>query len=426
MKRPSLPCRLAALSLLFILVSTAVRSQEAFPEYGMLTQADKSMKQCAFDPDADAVVLFHSAKANYNEEWNLVTDHHIRIKVLKASGAKQGDVSIYFYSQNNFETIGNLQGQVFNPDASGTWTSSELNRKNVYTKKINGYFSELTFALPQVKEGSILEYRYTSIQKHYGGLDNWEFQKELPVVRSGFMLYIIPNAEFAYSVYKAPNLNIEILPFNQEGKVYYEMRNVPGLRDEPFMANRKDNLQQVKFQFAGMNMVYGDAYHVSKSKKNHATTWPELNKMLLLEDDFGSQLKKELAGAKELKAAWALLPGEVERMKAVFFEVRNRMEWNGVNSIFASTGVKKAWEKRAGTSGDINICLVNLLLEAGLESTPVLASERRHGRVDTTYPYMQQFNKVIARVVAGGHTYHLDATDDQTPPHLIPFELLNT
>jgi hypothetical protein len=42
--------------------------------------------------------------------------------------------------------------------------------------------------MPAVKAGSIIEYHYVSTMKHYGYLDKWEFQSDLPTVKSNYFL----------------------------------------------------------------------------------------------------------------------------------------------------------------------------------------------------------------------------------------------
>src|SRR4029078_12938433 len=102
------------------------------------------------------------------------------------------------------------------------------------------------------------------------------------------------------------------------------------------------------------------------------------------------------------------------------------MRWNNLYSKYAIDGVKGAWKKKTGTSGDINLLLVNLLKEVQLDAYPMLVSERFHGKVKTDYPFMDQFNSVFACVEIGKRKYYLDATDKLTPPHLAPSGILNT
>lgn len=82
--------------------------------------------------------------------------------------------------------------------------------------------------------------------------------------------------------------------------------------------------------------------------------------------------------------------------------------------------------KKSGTSGEINLILVNLLKEAGLEAYPMLVSERFHGKVNVAYPFIEQFNSVFACVIINNKKHYLDATDKAIAPHLTPSSILNT
>jgi hypothetical protein len=56
----------------------------------------------------------------------------------------------------------------------------------------------------------------------------------------------------------------------------------------------------------------------------------------------------------------------------------------------------------------------------------MLVSERDHGRVDTTYPFLDRFSKVVAFFVGSNRQYILDVTEKYVPPNLVPYQLLNT
>src|SRR5664279_3153883 len=78
---------------------------QEFPGYGIVSSDEISLKQCAFDKDANAVVLLHEAYSDYDEEHHLVTTHHIRIKILNEKGIPAANISIPFYSKDDFEQI---------------------------------------------------------------------------------------------------------------------------------------------------------------------------------------------------------------------------------------------------------------------------------------------------------------------------------
>jgi hypothetical protein len=387
-----------------------------FPGFGIPKSTEFKMKECDFDKEADAVILVHEAKSDYDDQHYLITHHRIRIRILKENGIRHADIAIPYYSNEGFERITNINGVVFNQNEKGQIDIRSLEKKSIYKKKLNDYYDEMVFAFPMVKVGSIIEYSYTSTMEHYGGLKNWEFQQDIPVVLSKYSLAILPNTEFAYKVQKKDDLAVKIVAEKGSGKISFEMKDIPSLKDEPYMDSRKDNLQMVRFQLAGIDGRY---------RKKYMTNWDEVTKELSSNSSFGNQIGKSLSGTDDFISSVKLNSSAIEKMNLVFDYVRSNMAWNGFTSKY-SENIKQAWNKKSGTNGDINLILITLLKEAGIEASPMLVSERGHGKVQTDYPFVDQFNTVYAYVVVEGKKYYLDATDRLTPSHTIPFSILNT
>ncbi|HET9277274.1 MAG TPA: DUF3857 domain-containing protein, partial [Flavitalea sp.] len=391
-------------------------SQE-FSNYGKVTTEELNMKQCSFDKDADAVVLLDEAVSNYSEDYNLITNRHIRIKILKEKGLDNADITIPYYRKDDIEILHNIEAMVINVQKDGSMQTKELEKKFIYRKNISDSHGTVTFALPDVRVGSIIEYTYVSTLTHYGYLRDWYFQDNLPVVQSKYKLYIIPGYEFTYQVYKSDYLNVAVQPDAQNGRISFEMNNVPALEKEPYMDSRQDYIQRVTFQLSGKHEGYW---------KKYMTTWGELTKEWLNRNDFGAQLNKDIPGTSDFIAKVKISPSSFDKMKQIFDFVRNNTTWDGYHSIVSSDGVKSVWNKKKGNSGELNLLLINLLKAAGLEAYPMLISERSNGKVDTRYPFVDQFNSVYAAVFIDGKKYYLNAADALTPPHIIPQTILNT
>ena len=406
--------------LLLVLYLTSYnnsRAQDSFIEFGRATMEEVNMKECSFDRTADAVVLLDQAVAYFDEQHQLITDRRIRLKILKEKGVERGSIRIPFYSGDNFEFIRDIEAMVITPAEDGSYQTLPLERKNIFTRQVNNLYSMVSFALPNVKVGSILDYKYRSIMKSYGGLKRWEFQTDIPVVASSYELAPIPNSEFAYTVYKSEDFPIQVIPNKEAGKVRFVMNNIPGLRDEVYMTTTKSFLQRVNFQFA--------SYTSRAGTLNYTNTWKQLSDEMLDERAFGSQAKKDLSDAPVIKSLPSSLTPE-EKLKSIFDFVRSHINWNNIYSKYSEDGVKTVLEKKKGNTGDINLLLVSLLRSAGLTAYPVLVSDRDQGLIDTTYSYLGQFGKVVALAQIADRQYVLDGTDMHTPFFMVPSDLLNT
>ncbi len=261
-------------------------------------------KECPFDKEATAVVFVDEAVSDYNEQYNLVTYHHVKLKILKDKGVEYGNVEIPFYREDDFENIYSVEGTIYNN--GNVLSSRKLDKKSVYTQKENKYWGEVKFAFPEVKVGSIIEYTYESSKKTYGGLKEWIFQQEIPVLRSSYLVSILPNTEFAYSVQKSPEMNIAIKPNNSEGKVSFEMDNIAGLRDEKYIDSKNDYLQKVSFQLSKFR----------DTKIMH--TWDQVNNEMFTSADFYGQLKKNVPGTDDFIKNVKQDSVELNRMKKVY------------------------------------------------------------------------------------------------------------
>lgn len=410
-------CMKLVCSLLCLALVHFCAAQTTLPEPGEYTEAEKSITECPFDKEADAVVIFDEASADHDDQYKLIYTRRTRLKILKPKGNRYGDVSIRYYSKDEAEFVSNIEAYTYNPTAVPE--VKKVPPSAIFRQKINDRWSVVKIAMPDVQPGTIIEYKYITTAKNYGYLDDWYFQGELPVMNSHFSLTIMPNYEFTYRVFKSEHLPIVIKKEKEAGHIYFEMNNIAGLREEPFMDAEKDYKQHVEFQMSGYAGTFGGT-------QRYMTTWDEVTRELIQNTSFGGQLNKNIPVGDEWLAKVKAIAPAYDRMTAVYNFVYKNINWTGVGGFGAVDGVKETWEKKQGSSGDVNLLLINLLKEAGLEVYPLLVSERGHGKVNADFPFLDQFNKTMACVLIDDKKYVLDIAGPYTPPFMTPFSVINT
>jgi hypothetical protein len=406
------------LILLCLAAGNLLYAQSPLPQFGVYSADEINLKECPFDKNAGAIVLLDEAVSEHDDDYQLITRRRVRIKIFDKRELDLGQVDISEYSKDDFETITDIQAQTTNYD-NGRPAVSLVDKKSIFTEKKDNFYSSIHFAMPAVKPGSIIEYQYVSTKKHYGGLRPWVFQHEIPTLKSCYLLTIIPGAEFAYNVQKKSNYPVILKHIPDQGKVYFEMNNIPGLRFEPYMDAVKDYLQRVEFQLSSYTTRYG-----SKTKVNQS--WGDLAYELITDKDFGGAIRKNLSNTGEIKELVARETTDSGKIAAIYKFVRDNFTANEYVGIYSSEGLKSTWQKRTGTATEINFVLLNLLQSYNFECYPLLAAERNFGKIDTTYPFTDRFNKVVALVKCNGRLTVMDASDKDCPPGLTPYPLLNT
>ncbi len=397
---------------------TITNAQDKLPSFGKIDKVYVAMKDCEYDPGAEAEEIFNQAEISYKYNsgvgWESETKVRVRTKVYKESGTHWAQVKIGYYSKNRYQEISNVKGTSFNLNAAGEVEETEMEKSAVYNKSINQSQSEVSFALPNVKAGTVFEYKYTLTRRSYSRIPEWHFQKSIPVRYSAYNI-ILPEY-FKFTVQSTVRQKVEKFDKQFDG-TWYIMRNVPGLKSEPYSSGRDSYLQRVEFQLSRIE--------APSFVQDYRTSWPKLIEELVEDEDFGLQLKKNIKGTSDLDIQLATAKTTQDKIRIVYNYIQKNMQWNEQYGIY-SEGVKSIWDKKNGNIADINFILISLLKDAGVDAKPLLASTKDNGEINTLFPFLNQFNSTLAYVKDGEEAYVMNAADKYNPYYLIPYDVLYT
>jgi hypothetical protein len=418
-----------------MLTTTLLQAQKTkLIAVGKIDKADLEMTDCEYDKGAAAYKLIDRGNLYYDrgvDFFKMVVERRTRIKILKDKGMDYANVKIPYYSRNNDQKMVNIDAYTYNLDAGGNVVTTKVEKSSIYTQKLSKNFTQVTIAFPQVKVGSVIEYKYRIDRENIGYIEDWYFQNEIPVRFSEFEMKVPLNFKFNedpfiyMKVDKKQDENEDLLSGNdglyRVKTLYktYTMQNLPGIHDEPYMSCKDDYLQRIGFQLAQID--YGEG-----NTKDLRTTWKDVIKRLDEDENFGQELRKGLNAAETILAASTQCKDTLCRMAAIFNAIKTGMNWNGENSIYAMQGINTAWDKKTGSTGDINIILYSLLKKAGITTFPLLTSTRDHGVINLFFPSEKQFDALMVYAEVGGKAYILNAADRYNPYRLVPYNVINT
>ena len=424
-------------SIIFFFISAVALAQKEIPAFGKVDKADLEMKDCDFDKGAEAVKLIDWGNTYYDRGttgrslFKTIFQRRTRIKILKEKGLSLANVRIPYYSYNNDEKIVTLSAYIYNIDAVGKIKTTNIKKSSFYPKKINAEYSEMIIAFPEVKVGSIIEYKYTMERETMGQLKDWFFQERIPVRYSEYQ-FTVPQI-FRFSVQpsvidkieESKEVTDEILSAGngtiktKSLKNNYIMRNLPGIKDEPFMGAAKDYMQRLQFQLKQID--YGDGDITDLRFK-----WSDVINELKEDENFGIQLEKNILSTEIFITTANKITNAETRMLFIYNQIRKTINWNGKDDIYTDNGIVKTWETKNGNTADINLLFIKLLNDAGVKAVPILFSTREHGLATPYYPFVNQFNTVMAYVAVNEKYFVLDATDKISYYKLIPAKIVNT
>lgn len=404
-------------------------------KYGKIDPTEFDTKLTGIDSAAAAVALFDVGKGWFElspktNDFVYVFERHTRYKIINKNGYDLANLEIQLYRDNGYETsLDYMEAATYNME-NGKMVLSKINKDAKFSEKQDKNYSMKKFTLPNVKEGSIIEYKYRIKSDFTFTLRPWYFQKEIPVLYSALQIRIPEYFSYKTTAGGFIHLNSSNEFQNQmfmlgrdqitstSKQTTYVAENVPALKTERFITTLDDYISKVEFELSATQFP-GALY------KEHTSTWPKIVKVLKDHEKFGSFIDKRSYNKTLVQT---LIKGEKNPdsiTKLLFDYVKNNVKWNDDHSKFATVSNPKAvFEKKSGNSADINLSLYSLLNEADIKAFPVLLSTRSNG-MHPGFPMLTQFDNVIVAVQSGEKYLLLDATDKNHTPGLISYENLN-
>jgi hypothetical protein len=271
--------------------------------------------------------------------------------------------------------------------------------------------------MPNVREGSIIEYEYTIRSGNFGSLRDWYFQTSIPVNYSEFKVKIPYFLTFNKRTkgFLYPKISSEPT-YNRETSEVYKLENIPSMKEESLVNNINNYRAGISYELALVNLP-GYVY------KSFSTDWNAVTKTIYEDSDFGTELNKTSYFEEDLNPLIKGLTNNEEKTAVIFNYVKSAVKWNKYTGYSCNDGVKKAYKDKIGNVAEINLMLIAMLRFAGLNANPVLISTRDNGIA--LFPSRTAFNYVIASVEMPEGNILLDATEKYAEINVLPLNDLN-
>lgn len=414
--------------LCFFLVAvsaTIVFSQKSPIKFGDIPIEDLKMTTYPLDSSASAVIL-----ADYGESYIALTaisaslkfERHIRIKILKKDGLSWADAQIpLYFSGSDEEKVTGLKAASYNLEG-GKVVETKMSKDAVFKEAFNRNYKIQKFTIPNVKEGAVIEYSYTIMSDFLQLFPNWQFQYKIPskhseywaILPEFFMFEKYMQGYLSPTTYEVKDKNMNDF---QAKAHHWVLKNVPAFKEEPYMTSEDDYVSKVNFALSHYNFP-------GQPVKEVMGSWAKLNMELLDMESFGKAITGNNFLKKKADELTAGITDPMQKVSIIYEHIRQSLEWDGTKDFLADP-LRKVFDLKKGTCGDINIALASMLEKVGVEVDMVLISTRDHGFIRKEYPMTKQFNYVVCAVKSNNSTILLDATDRFLPMNVLPERCLN-
>jgi transglutaminase-like putative cysteine protease len=412
-------------------------------------------------PGAAAVYLYREEREDDEHHFRTV---YARIKVLSEAGKEAATVHVVYHKNFVFYATGDnssrmasgtatswsapdpnhagedpridtnatgghveiaaIEGRVIHPDGTIvplTGSPTDL----LKLKEGNSQFNEMTFNMPGVEVGSVIEYRYQVRYDRFQSAPEWQVQQPFFVHQARYQFH--PAAQFLparqvgggssgsqdTSAILGPHgemdtdiRSVNVLPpgakvqVDGQGYYYCDLTDIPAIPDERFAPPLGAQIYQVNF-------FYTDTPDAKDFWQREMSAWmKEVNQYTAPSALTKSTAAEATAGAttplEKAKKLYAL----VEKLENTDF-VGNAVPF--VTPEHVPTGnVDTVLEKKSGNSEEIALLYFSLLRAAGVESRPQRITSRNRSTFSSQFMDPSQLDTVLIGVTADGKETTLD------------------
>lgn len=408
--------------LLSILIIQFTFSQDL--KFGKVSIGELEEKFYAKDSSANAVILYKNQKTyfNANSVISLVTETHERIKIYNKEGFDKATVTLnLFKSGPSRERIGKIKAYTYNLE-NGKVVKTELDKDQIFKSEYSYNYNQIKFTMPNVKEGSVIEFEYKLTSPFYFNIDEFNFQYDIPIKRIEAELrtpegYNFNAQQKGYISFYPSRSKIRDNRLGMTVDVLnYTLEAVPALKEESFVDNINNYRAGVMFELVSILIPGSTSRYYSK-------TWGDVAKTIGSSDDYRNELDKSKSFDDILDNLLASKDNEVDKMKAIFKYVKDNLKWNGNDGKYFYHGIRKALKEKEGNVGDVNLTLVAMLRYAGIDANPLIISTKDN--LIPYFPTVDGLNYILAYAFIDEEPYFLDATDEFSDINLLPLKDYN-
>lgn len=440
-----------AVGALLLAAPSAAAAPQAWP---VIPDEERAMIECAQQPGADAVWLYREIVTDHE---NMATKVYKRLKILKDSGRERANIEIPYYAGS--QKVTDIEARVV--PAKG---SPRLFEGQIFDKTAVRYrrfrVSYKTFAVPDVKPGSIVEFRYrivpdtdgggggdddedlagrlqTSDGPEEGGLPKakeilsfpaarWEIQDDLFTRRVRYEYIAFPYIDLLFSgpcrlSWVAHKIG-GVRPVSKTSRIEFEMEDIPAFAEEEFMTSPEAEQMSLDVFYLDMRISDRDEFWRRESE-----VWKKTAERFIGDPAKASAKALELAGAEgEPEVRLRRLYDAVQALRNLSYEKGLTRKLKKEQKIKANRSVADVLERGYGVRSDLTRTFAALARAAGFEAEVVRVSNRddKVFRVNLLSFY-DQMDSELARVVVGGRAVFFDPATPFCPFGLVHWSRSN-
>lgn len=308
---------------IFILAGFTVHAQDF--RLGKVSKKELEERSHPSDTSAAAAILFKRGKTYFTvgQTWSMVTEVECRIKIYKKEGYGHATQELTYYTGGKSIGVTFSDARTYNL-VNGEIEITKLKSDGEFKEEVTEEYTRRKITLPNVREGSIIEFSYKVSTPYLTTIRDWYFEYDIPANHIEYEVAI--PFYFAYNRYTTGYLELKatepVYRYGvggnfKESAVTFTAKNVKAYKEEPYVNNLRNYLSIIRYELASAQFTDGI--------KDYSTDWPTLAKRIYEDEDFGRELSFNSYFKDDLSLIVNKSAPTAEKIDKVFNYVKNRM-----------------------------------------------------------------------------------------------------
>ncbi len=370
------------------------------PDSRPITPEELALKQSTVEP-ADAEALFREV---WIEEHASTT--YVRFKIFNSLGReKYSDVKIEYPAS---EAISGVCGRTIHADGTITELQKDAIFDKVEAKKGRLKVKVLSFAMPVVESGSLIEYQWTE-RNSFEDFIPLEVQSEYPAREVTFHIKL---GSALYTSIKLMSFGCKPKQDTKDarGSTTITVRNVPAYHDEPYSPPELSARMWILGSYQFVRGVWNGDSWWAVGKYYYAREKETIKITREMKEVVNSVISKGKTDEEKLELLADYCRNNIQNLWSRDITTEEREQFKR-NKNTANT-----FKRGAGIPEDIDLLFVGLARTAGFEAHVARVADRKAFLFDTANQSRFFLDNQDAAVLVNGRWIFYDVTNKWTPP----------
>ncbi len=401
------------LFLWFIPLATGVAlSDKPADEWPPISPEELAMKEYPASPGAPAIILYREM---HTDDVKSFETHYQRIKIFSEEGKKHANVEIP-YLKRKFR-IKEIKARTVHPDGTAiAFTGDVFEKVAVKYKKLKILVK--SFTLPDVRVGSIIEYKYSI---HWGSSlllpTRWIIEHELFTRRARFSLrpYVSPPSSSSFSTthrwtsFKVPTDKLLTVPHEME------LHDIPAFQEEEHIPPETELKMWVYVYYLRSSLALPELFWKETGEELHKKVEKFIGKRKAIAKEAARIVQPDDPPETKLRKLYT----RVHQIRNLSYDRKNAKR---DEKLRKNKNVGDVLKHGYGRPWHINWLFVALARAAGFDATAVRVASRTDRFFKPKLLDASQLNADLVLVRHGGKEYYLDPANRYCPFKLLSWD----